>query len=117
MAEILFKKIKGSEHKVFSAGTKVNEKNKLKEIPLAEPVIRFMKEEGYDISNNYPKQITKKMVREADKIIVMAEKDTLPAFLINNPKAILWNIEDPKGKSDEHYKLLINQLKTNIKGM
>ncbi|MBI2045321.1 hypothetical protein HYT23_04655 [Candidatus Pacearchaeota archaeon] len=49
IAEALFSKY--SQHQVMSAGTKVfeSENQKLKEIPLAEPVIRFIKKEGMNI--------------------------------------------------------------------
>ncbi len=115
MAEILFRKI-NKKHKVTSAGIKVNEEEgeKLKDIPLAEPVIRFMRKEGFDASENFRKQITKKMVDNADKVIVMAEKEIWPDFLINNPKVVFWDIEDPKGISDEGYKNIISYLRRLI---
>lgn len=115
MAEILFRKV-NKKHKVISSGIKVNEKEreKLKDIPLAEPVIRFMKKEGFDASENFRKQITREMVNKADKVIVMAEKEIWPDFLINNPKVVFWDIEDPKGMSDEGYKKIIEQLKKLI---
>ena len=44
----------------------------------------------------------------------MAEKETIPDFLIYDSKAIFWDIEDPKGKTDEQYEQLIEQLKEKI---
>src|SRR3989344_5808999 len=75
MAEALFSNY--SNHKVYSAGTKVYE-------------------------------------NEGEKIIVMAEPETIPEFLRNNNKAMYWEIEDPKGKSIEDYRLLIKELKILI---
>jgi len=114
MAEALFSNY--SNHKVYSAGTKVyeNEGEKIKTIPLAKEVIDSMKEEGIDISENVRKQITPKIADEYDKIIVMAEPETIPEFLRNNNKAMYWEIEDPKGKSIEDYRLLIKELKILI---
>ncbi len=115
MAEALFKKM--SKHETASAGTRVFEKEnqKIKEVPLAEPVIKFIKNEGIDISRNKRNQITPEMIEKYDKIIVMAEPETIPDFLQNNEKVIYWDIKDPKGKSNEDYKKLIIDLKSRIK--
>ena len=111
MAEALFSKY--SKHQVFSAGTKVHENDgeKIKNIPLAKEVIGSMNEESLDISENIRKQITPEMVNDYDKIIVMAEPETMPEFLKNSNKVVYWNIEDPKGKSMDDYRLLIKDLK------
>ncbi len=102
---------------VMSSGIRVfeRENQKIKDVPSAEPVIRFIKKEGIDISENIRKQLTQEMVREYDKIVVMAEKEIIPEFLLNNEKVIFWDIEDPKGKSDKEYADLVTALKELIK--
>ncbi|MBS1266697.1 MAG: Protein ArsC [Candidatus Woesearchaeota archaeon] len=114
MAAALFHKYFGED--AFSAGTKVFEKQgqKLKEIPLAEPVIRFMKKEDIDISENARTQLTHAMLKGFDKIIVMAEQETIPKYLHQN-KAEFWDIEDPKDMSDKGYEKIISQIKSRIK--
>lgn len=103
--------------KAFSAGTKVfkNENQEIKEISLAEPVIRFMKKEGIDIGKNIRAQIAPKMIKQFDKIIIMAEPETIPAYLSNNDNIEIWDIKDPKGMSDKDYEKIISQIKNNIK--
>ena len=115
MAEALFTEYTGI--KAFSAGTKVfkNRNQKIKKISLTEPVIKFMKKEGIDIGKNITTQITPKMIKRFDKIIVMAEPETIPAYLSNNDKIEIWDIKDPKGMSDKDYKKIISQIKNNIK--
>jgi len=115
MAAVLFNKYSGI--KTFSAGTKpVEEKNqKIKDIPIAEPVIRFMKKEGIDVSENARTQLTPEMVQEFDKIIVMAEPETIPEYLSNSNKMEFWDIEDPKGMDDEGYERIISQIKSKLK--
>ncbi len=116
IAAALFSKYSGS--KAFSAGTVVSGKEgqALREIPLAEPVIRFMKEEGIDISNNTRTQLTPEMIERFDKIIVMAEPETVPEYLSRNKKKVeFWNIEDPKGMDDEGYRRIISRIKSRIK--
>ena len=115
MAAVLFTKYSGI--KAFSAGTKVfeGENQKIKDIPLAEPVIRFMKKEGIDVSENNRVQLTPEMVQEFDRIIVMAEPETIPEYLSNSNKMEFWDIEDPKAMDDEGYEKIISQIKSKLK--
>lgn len=115
MAAVLFTKYSGI--KAFSAGTKVfeGENQKIKDIPLAEPVIRFMKKEGIDVSENNRVQLTPEMVQEFDRIIVMAEPETIPEYLSNSNKMEFWDIEDPKAMNDEGYEKIISQIKSKLK--
>jgi protein-tyrosine-phosphatase len=115
IAEALFNKMTGL--KSFSAGTKVDiEEQKIIDVGLfAEPVIRFMKKEGIDISKKMSNQLTEKMLNNFDKIIVMAEPETIPEYLRKNSKVEFWEIEDPKGKDDKGYKIIISQLKEKIR--
>jgi len=115
MAEALFTKYTGM--KAFSAGTKVfkDRNQKIKEISLAEPIVRFMKKEGINIGKNIRTQITPKMIKQFDKIIIMAEPETIPSYLSSNDKIEIWDIKDPKGMSDKDYEKIISQIKNNIK--
>ncbi len=115
MASVLFTKYSGI--KAFSAGTKVfeGENQKIKDIPIAEPVIRFMEKEGIDVSENNRIQLTPEMVQEFDRIIVMAEPETIPEYLSNSSKMEFWDIEDPKGMNDEGYEKIISQIKSKLK--
>jgi protein-tyrosine-phosphatase len=115
MAAALFNKYSGEE--AFSAGTKVFDKEgeKLKEISLAEPVIRFMKKEEIDIAENARTQLTPSMLKDFDKIIVMAEHETIPEYLYKSNKAEFWDIEDPKGMPDKGFEKIISQIKSKLK--
>jgi protein-tyrosine-phosphatase len=114
MAEALFNKITGL--KSFSAGTKVDiESQKIIDRgPLVEPVIRFMKKEGIDVSENVRNQLSENMLKNFDKVVVMAEPENIPEYLINNPKVEFWEIKDPKGMNDKGFEEIISQLKKKI---
>jgi len=113
MAETLFHKITGLP--AYSAATHVNvEGQPIQDRPLAAPVIRLMKKEGYDIGTNTAKQITKKMVSTADHIIVLHQPDLLPDYIANSPKTQYWYCEDPCGKNDHTFSSLIEELRTRI---
>ncbi len=114
MAEVLFNKLTGLNSK--SAGTKVDvEGQKIVDKGLlVEPVVRFMKKEGIDVSENTRTGLTPEMLENFDKVIVMAEPETIPDYLKNSSKTEFWEIEDPKGMDDEGYEKIISQLKKNI---
>ncbi|NIA09595.1 MAG: hypothetical protein GWP10_07675 [Nitrospiraceae bacterium] len=115
MAAALFNKY--SKIKTFSAGTKVFDKEgqKLKEIPLAKPVIKFMREKGINIAESTRTQLTPEMIKKFDKIIVMAEPETIPEYLSRSNKIEFWDIKDPKGMDDQGYEKIIFQIESKIK--
>ena len=114
MAEVLYRKETSFE--TASAGTKVHVENqKISDRPLAKPVIEFMKKEGIDVSENRSNQIMQSDLNNFDKVIVMAEPETIPDFLSKSSKFIYWYIKDPKGMDDECYKKIIKEIKRKIK--
>lgn len=116
IAEAFFKRL-CKKHKVRSAGTRVSkEDERLKERPekVMGFVIKVMKEVGIDISNNKMALVTPAMVKWADKIIMMAQKETIPDFLLGNKKMVYWDVEDAKSNSD--YKFLVKS-REKIKGL
>jgi len=72
-----------------------------------------MGELDYDLSKNIRKQLTPKMVEEADRIIVMTEKENLPNY-VDASKITLWNIEDAKDRSLEFHHQIMDQIKVLI---
>lgn len=99
MAEELFNKYCLDKGEADSAGTKVFEREGeiIKNNPLKDNLIRCMKEEEIDLSKKTLKQITREMCDKFDKIIIMAEPDTIPKWLSKKENIIIWNILDPKG--------------------
>ena len=113
MAEALFEKL--SEMKSFSVGTKVNfEGQKIGEIELAKLVVDSMRKHGLDVSGNIVKQLKPEMISKFDKIIVMAEPETIPDYLRDNKKVEFWEIEDPKGKDENFHRKTILQIEKKI---
>lgn len=105
MAKEFYNRLAEGKGIAYACGTRVGEfeGQKIRDIKndSVEDDIRAMKEIGYDISENKRKQITPELVEDTDKVIVMAEKDTWPDYLINNPKVIVWDVENPKGTTYE----------------
>lgn len=68
---------------------------RLKDIPYLDTTLQVAQEMGFDISEEKTLRVTPKMVDEADLIINMAEKETVPEFLKNSPKVTVWNVANP----------------------
>lgn len=95
-----------------SAGTLVDIDNqKLEDRPGARVVIQAMKEVGFDMSKNTASQLTKDLLKDFDKIIVTAEDDNIPAWLKSDPRAIVLDIEDPKGRPIEQVRPIRDQIR------
>ena len=92
MAEVFYNHFTNSNN-ASSAGT-LDYTPKEYGHPVKE-IIDVMLEEGIDVSKNKVKTITKKMVENADKIIVMCKKEECPDFLLDSKKVTFWDVEDP----------------------
>jgi protein-tyrosine-phosphatase len=108
------------EHEVRSTGTRVVGKDgtprdgqMLKDMDVAIHVRKVLEEEGIDTENFVRRQLTPEIVEWTDKIIVMAEPETIPDYLKKSPKAIYWDILDPKDTPLEAHR----EMKEKIKGL
>ena len=124
MAEALLRKMK-PDLTITSAGTTVvnapsGDKSgvALDSFDGGRMVIEVLKEARADASHKTRVQLTEEMLTDADRIIVMAEKDKIPDYLLNDPRMIYWQLADPMKTSieghratrDEIQKLLENNI-------
>ena len=107
VAEAFFNRL-SKKNKAISAGTHVGENKRL---GLHEFVVKCMAEEGIDLSKNRRKQLTERMAKESDKIIVMTEKENLPYYLTGSNKITFWEVEDGKGQSYEFHLKMRKEIK------
>jgi len=101
VAEALFKKHnKNKKIKAKSAGTNPDY------IPVAENVVKALKESGIKKINRKPRKITKGLIRNSDLILIAANNVNKNAFKEYNKKIIVWKISDT---SQGNYKGIINR--------
>lgn len=114
MAEALFTKI--HKKQCVSAWTVVwnNEWVKIKDIPEAEKVINVLLEEWLDVSNNSRKQLTEEMCKNAERIIMMAEVETIPTYISKYKNILYRNVDNPKWMDYEGHKRVMNEIKEYI---
>lgn len=79
-----------------------------------EMVVQIMKEDGIDISKQKVKYITKEMVENSDKIIVMCKKEECPEFLLNSNKITFWDIDDPYNTDIENHRKIRDEIKKRV---
>jgi protein-tyrosine-phosphatase len=78
-------------------------------------VVEAMKEKGIDISMNWPKLLTLKMVEEADLIITMGcgAADLCPGPFFKT--TVDWGLEDPKGKPIEKVQEIRDEIEKRVR--
>jgi len=116
MARAFYEKYSGLKAEAAGTGKRTHEKQgeKIKDIPEAEFVIRCMKEEGLDLSERFRSPLTPEKVNGADKIIIMAEKETIPDYLTNSSKTIYWEFDDPLGATYENTRRVRDEIKSKV---
>ena len=122
MAQAFFDRL--SEHQSLSAGTTVAEQDgrtlqqraeELSGPPIS--MLDIMREEGLDLSYRVMTQLTREMVDEADKVIVMAEADTLPGYLSQSEKAIFWDVQSIAWLRDNEVHEIKEQIKSRVQDL
>ena len=118
MAEALYNKLTGSQD-AESAGLSVEKKWEGKPVSqFKNYVVDSMKEIGIDLSENKPKQITRKMFEQADKVIVMDENRELwPGYFFNSDKVLFWDIPDTRGKGLDFHNKVRDKIKEKVLGL
>ena len=100
------------KHHAVSAGTQAVERI---ELPMPDFVIKCMKAIGIDVSKHYRKQLNEKMVKEADKVIIITSKEDCPAYLRNSDKAVFWDIPDAKDQDYEFHCKVRDGIRERVK--
>ena len=98
MAQAMFNRL--SRHQSTSTGTMVLElegqtlAERAEVAPGVVLVLELMsEEENLDLSSEQRTQLTPELVDAADKVIVMAERETWPDYLVEGGKVEFWAIE------------------------
>lgn len=118
IAEAIFNRIL-TKNKSTSAGIEKGRVtgHKLKDFPEHSNLFICMDEIGLNIRDNIVKLLTPEMVVGADKIIVMAEKETWPDYLKKSDKVIFWKIEDMCGQPLDKFREARDQIKNLVQDL
>jgi protein-tyrosine-phosphatase len=99
-----------------SAGTKVDTPGMiLADRPGAATIVQIMHEDyGIDMMHNVRKQLDETLARPFDKLVVMAELETIPKWLLHDPRAVFWKVNDPKGQDTDTTRRIVHEIKQKI---
>lgn len=121
IAEALFNNL-SKNHKGVSVGTKVFDKDgtskdgeRLQDREGAKHIIAIMDEVELDVRLAVRNQITEEAVQNSDLIVVMAEKETIPSYLLESNKVRYWDIGDPKNQTLEEVRITRDTLNNLVK--
>lgn len=81
---------------------------------INQPVIDVMAEEGINISDQYPKQINRDLVAEADLVIALGGDPELLFPELTKEKLITWPTPDPFGESLKRTREIRDMIKTRV---
>ena len=81
------------------------------ENPTLAMLMDIMNEEGRGISSGIQTQLSPELVNAADRVMVMAQKDSWPDYLVEGEKVTFWEIEDPLKVTKETAQLVVDQAK------
>jgi protein-tyrosine-phosphatase len=89
---------------------------KLSSFSKLEAVLTELKKQDLDIENEFCKQLEEKYFIDADKIIVMAEKEYLPKYL-EKYKYEYWEIPNPEIYDDQILENIVFLIKQKVSEM
>ncbi|MBP9757054.1 MAG: low molecular weight phosphatase family protein [Candidatus Pacebacteria bacterium] len=97
MAEALLRKRSGETHEIRSAGTRVGDKEgkTLRDTSSSGPVLEAMRELDIDMDAQTRMHISPELVEWADQIYLLTDSVTAPEYVMQSPKLLTWEIQDP----------------------
>jgi len=78
-------------------------------------VVRAMKEQGIDISNESPRALTDEMGRSADVVVTMGCGDACPVY--PGKRYLDWELTDPAGRQIEEVRLIRDEIEQRVRGL
>ncbi len=115
MAEAMFNSLTNGKATATSAGTDPDGYEGKIIDEVGPKVTACMKDIGLDVSDKVSKKLTEGMVSNADIVVSMVSKDTLPSYLQSSAKLILWDIKDPKSMDYAGHVEIRDQINGKVK--
>jgi arsenate reductase (thioredoxin) len=119
MAAALYNSLSSGGH-ASAAGTKVDAAEgqtlgeRAEKSVNGSDAVKVMAEDGLDISHQTRHAVTREMLDKYDQIIVMAAPETIPQYLHDHPKAVYWDIPDPRFKGIDAMRETRDDIKRKI---
>lgn len=111
MAQAFHNSLSGSG--AISAGLDVAEQKEGE--GLAKEVYECMQEEGYSMEGHYRKQVTLKMIQQADKVVVITSPADFEKYAELAKQVLYWDIPDAKGTDLEYHRLVRDSVESHVR--
>jgi arsenate reductase len=109
MAAALFNKLADpAKGRALSAGTSPGER-------VHPEVVTVMREEGIDLSDARPRQLTPALAAEAQLLVTMGCGDECPS--VPGLRRDDWPLEDPKGKPIERVRAIRDDIRARVESL
>lgn len=119
-AEALYNVLKKDDSHAESYGTKVDFQGrngrKVSSFPFIINLINEVKKYGADISDHICTQVTPEVLKNADKIIVIAEEENIPVWL-REYKYEKWEIPDSDNLTPEYVVEDVKNMKLKVENL
>ena len=120
VAQVYFDQL--SRHDSSCAGTAVDEaiarmnssSRKIKDASSRRSAEYIQKEFGVDIAERERLQLKPEMIEEADRVIVIDEKENWPDYLQEGGKVEFWEIGEPLGRDDAFALEVFGQVRQRV---
>ncbi|AHB42259.1 Protein-tyrosine-phosphatase [Candidatus Saccharibacteria bacterium RAAC3_TM7_1] len=99
MAEAFYNELTKSSDAVSAGATAETKEH------ISKRAIEAMNEIDYDVTHLKPKQLTEKLVDDADTVIYFPS-DYMPEYVTKSPKATHWDVIDPHYHHEEGMELV-----------
>lgn len=99
-----------------SAGTRVDMPGQqVADRPAAATILHVMLETyGRDMSHNLRAQVTPENAAGYDKLVVMAEPETIPVWLREDTRTEFWRIPDPAGQDEATTRRIVRKIEEKV---
>ena len=77
-------------------------------------LVDLMEREGMSIASGRTTQLTSELVDAADRVIVMAQREAWPPYLIEGERVTFWDIQDPVNVTAESAQEVIVRIKSEV---
>lgn len=99
-----------------SAGTEVDKPGTtLAERPGAVTILQVMRDDyGIDMQHNVRTQLTQQQAAPYDQIIVITAKDSVPKWLLDDPRMVFWDIVDAIGQNTSVTRNIVHEVADRV---
>jgi len=108
MSEALFTRAAGARHSAASAGTMPAER-------VHPEVVEVMREEGIDLADRKPQQLSREAAERADVVVTMGCGDQCP--FIPGKRYLDWDLPDPKARPLEEVRTTRDHIRRRVEAL